>query len=371
MDEFMSYPPGLLQALGVDPEQLRRQQMQSGLLSAGLQLLAGSGYSPVRRTTGELLGQAGAVGLQGYQQAGESAIDRALRGLQVQQMGKKQEEERMVREAMTAPTMQEQIQRLRTLGRYDLIKNIAESQQAVRKAGLGEQQAAGVELENPFLPYTMSQSPQVKQLAQTYSKGFASGRIDEDRADKVIETLGRMEADFMRGAEAREDRRLTRDLAQMERETKRLEGTPEQKLSAGFASRMEAANSILDQLEATPAALPTATTETLGGVPLVGGYLRRKAMSPDQQKYRQAAQNWIRANLRKESGAAIGDQEMENEYETYFPVPGDTPEVIEQKREARAITTQAMIRNAGPTYTPTFGAALPKPKQVKDKYGLE
>lgn len=84
--------------LGMDEEKVRQQQLQSGLLSAGLQLLAGSGYSPVRRTTGELLGQAGAAGMQGYQQAGESAIDRALKGMQVKQMVERQQREKAFQE---------------------------------------------------------------------------------------------------------------------------------------------------------------------------------------------------------------------------------------------------------------------------------
>jgi len=87
MDDL--YPPGLLSTLGINPEDLRRQQQQAGLLSAGLQLLAGSGYSPVRRTTGELLGQAGMAGVQGMQQAGETAIDRALKGMQVQEFARR------------------------------------------------------------------------------------------------------------------------------------------------------------------------------------------------------------------------------------------------------------------------------------------
>ena len=86
--------------LGIDPEKLRQQQQTQGLLSAGLQLLAGSGYSPVRRTTGELLGQAGMAGMQGYQQAGESAIDRALKGMQVKQMMERQQREKAFQESL-------------------------------------------------------------------------------------------------------------------------------------------------------------------------------------------------------------------------------------------------------------------------------
>jgi hypothetical protein len=92
----------LYQLLGLDPEKIRQQQMTQGLLSAGLQLLAGSGYSPVRRTTGELLGQAGAAGLGAYQQAGESSIDRALKGMQVQQMAERKKQQEAGRQAMQA-----------------------------------------------------------------------------------------------------------------------------------------------------------------------------------------------------------------------------------------------------------------------------
>jgi hypothetical protein len=94
-------------------------------------------------------------------------------------------------------------------------------------------------------------------------------------------------------------------------------------------------------------------------------------MSPEQQKYKQAADNWIRANLRKESGAVIGADEMAAEYATYFPQPGDTPEVIAQKAEARRITTDAMKQNAGPVYRPTQGATRPNLGNIRSNYGLE
>ena len=44
------------------------------------------------------------------------------------------------------------------------------------------------------------------------------------------------------------------------------------------------------------------------------------------------------------------EDEMEQEYRTYFPVVGDSDEVIAQKRRARELTTDAMIRSAGPVY---------------------
>lgn len=97
MDETLGYPPGLLTMLGLDPERLRRQQVTGGLLSAGLQALAASGPSRMPTSAGQIIGQAGLAGLQGYQQAGESAINRAIQGLQVSDVIRKQQEAQAIR----------------------------------------------------------------------------------------------------------------------------------------------------------------------------------------------------------------------------------------------------------------------------------
>jgi hypothetical protein len=133
---------------------------------------------------------------------------------------------------------------------------------------------------------------------------------------------------------------------------------------------MVSSSAIIEQLEPS-GGLPTEFTSLAGGVPFVGGYLQRKAMTPEQQKYKQAADNWIRANLRKESGAAIPPEEMALEYETYFPMPGDDPATIAQKAEARKVTTRAMIQNAGPTFTMPALGQRPRPADVRSRYNLE
>jgi hypothetical protein len=120
--------------------------------------------------------------------------------------------------------------------------------------------------------------------------------------------------------------------------------------AAGFAQRMERVNSILSGLPANAA--PDILTATAGGIPLVGGVAQRGIQTAQQQQYKQAADDWIRAKLRKESGAAIGKEEMEQEYKTYFPQIGDSQEVIKQKTQAREVATAAMKRAAGRAYEP-------------------
>ena len=117
----------------------------------------------------------------------------------------------------------------------------------------------------------------------------------------------------------------------------------------GFYDRMVKSNQELERItgRATPEDTtddysPTGTIEQARGV-------FNATSSKEMQQYRQAANNWIRANLRKESGAAIGADEMTQEFATYFPQFGDSDEVIQQKARARATTEAAMKKAAGLT----------------------
>jgi hypothetical protein len=120
--------------------------------------------------------------------------------------------------------------------------------------------------------------------------------------------------------------------------------------AAGFAQRMELAQSIFARLPA--GSQPGAGTRTLEAIPFVGGALARSGQGADTQMYDQAAQDWIRAKLRKESGAAIGVDEARQEYATYFPMVGDSDAKIAQKAEARRVVTEGMQKAAGRAYTP-------------------
>jgi hypothetical protein len=131
--------------------------------------------------------------------------------------------------------------------------------------------------------------------------------------------------------------------------------------AAGFAQRMELAQGIINSLPA--GSQPGAGTRTLEAIPLVGGAIARSGQAVQTQQYDQAAQDWIRAKLRKESGAAIGADEAKQEYATYFPVVGDSPEKIAQKAEARRVVTLGMQKSAGKAYEP-YTPLAPAPTAV-------
>jgi len=111
-----------------------------------------------------------------------------------------------------------------------------------------------------------------------------------------------------------------------------------EKSAAGYYNRMSEAEQRLAGIT-QKGYNPISSGQALTG-------LSNVTASPEKQTYNQAANDWIRAKLRKESGAVIGAQEMKDEYKTYFPVYGDSDAVIAQKAEARKTAMEAM-RGAG------------------------
>lgn len=119
--------------------------------------------------------------------------------------------------------------------------------------------------------------------------------------------------------------------------------TDTERVAAGYAARMLASEQLLAQAQARgfrPGNLPDAIASRIPGI---GNYLT----SEQGQLYRQAQEDWVRAKLRRESGAVIGEEEMAQEIRTYFPQPGDTPAMIAQKTQARELAAQAMVQSSG------------------------
>ena len=117
--------------------------------------------------------------------------------------------------------------------------------------------------------------------------------------------------------------------------------TLEQGKSGGFALRMDGANSDLDEVRVGPDGVegtkddydPTGMRDVFSGK--APRLLANLTMSLEGRLFRQAKENWVTANLRKESGAVITPSEMDNEVLKYFPESFDTLEIIKQKQDSR------------------------------------
>lgn len=116
-------------------------------------------------------------------------------------------------------------------------------------------------------------------------------------------------------------------------------------LSAGFANRMSDSTK---QIEENQGALGDVGQHMRGGVPLVGNFLT----NPQYQKGDQAQRNFINAQLRRESGAAISESEFDNARKQYIPQPGDSKEVLAQKKSNRDMAVRNMQLSAGNTLLP-------------------
>lgn len=112
--------------------------------------------------------------------------------------------------------------------------------------------------------------------------------------------------------------------------------TDSQSNALTFGGRMQASGQILNQQEQQGTKLFESIVQN---IPIAGNYL----LSPEYQSYSQAKRDFINAVLRKESGAAIAASEFDNADKQYFPQPGDSQSVIEQKRANRELATQLMM----------------------------
>ncbi|MAO52658.1 MAG: hypothetical protein CML16_17490 [Pusillimonas sp.] len=133
--------------------------------------------------------------------------------------------------------------------------------------------------------------------------------------------------------------------------------TEQQSKDLVYLERGEAALANLDQIDDV---LANAVERASGSIPLAGNAL----VSENFQKAQQAGREFLAAVLRKDTGAAITQQEMEIYGETYLPQPFDTPAVLEQKARARRTALDAIrkgLSSVADMATPRPGGPLPSP----------
>lgn len=120
--------------------------------------------------------------------------------------------------------------------------------------------------------------------------------------------------------------------------------TADQSKAAGFADRASASDAVISKLGADVGTSRLhAASQAFSGLPIIG----TGGQSPESQQYEQAKRDFINAVLRNESGAVIGPDEFASADKQYFPQPGEGEAVIAQKARNRAITIEALRRQAG------------------------
>ena len=207
-----SYLSGLLgeeQALAA-----QRQAQQQGLLGLGLGLLQAAAPAPVRPSLGAGLAQGLAAGQQAYQNVFQQRVQEQMMAQQIAEMQKKRQQQEMMQRIVPTlfqtttetvpgeegqpPTQRQRIsvdpQRLQLLAAASTdpltaLKNAAEAAQNLRKAGLVP---GGIGGADPFAPFMTSDNPNIRAVAQQYSRAWQSGAIDEATAGQRAESLAKM-----------------------------------------------------------------------------------------------------------------------------------------------------------------------------------
>lgn len=116
-----------------------------------------------------------------------------------------------------------------------------------------------------------------------------------------------------------------------------LTGKPQnasQSAANGYADRLNESNITVDQLGSKFSAIGSQ-------LPMFNAM-----KSADRQAYEASKTNFITAVLRRESGASIAPTEFSNEEQKYFPQPGDKPETVKLKADARNTAINNLYREA-------------------------
>ena len=119
--------------------------------------------------------------------------------------------------------------------------------------------------------------------------------------------------------------------------------TEGQLAGAGYLQRMTSAENILRDVERRAGVVSIPLEKTILMETGAEGFV----LNPTEQSIAQAQRDWVRAKLRKESGAVIGAEEMAAEIRTYFPQPGEGPETVAQKAESRRRAERQMQIGSG------------------------
>lgn len=142
--------------------------------------------------------------------------------------------------------------------------------------------------------------------------------------------------------------------------------TADEKSAKGYLDRMIAADAELNKL-VDEGFTPNVRDHYTAGEGAAFNWMA----SPKGQVWRQQQEDWVRAKLRRESGAAIPPEEMDREIKTYFPQPGDSKAVMESKRKSREMAQQqfrTMAGRAGGDTAASPAQNAPKPGDVVKGY---
>lgn len=368
---------------GMMDEDPRRQ----GLLSAALAGLAASGPSNKPVSFGQTLGQAGMQGMQSMRDAEQFGMARDMKNLQMEQMRfqqqkmqedmAKQAQQRQAQDQYAATLPPEQQAEFRldppaymqrskpmTVGRS--IYNPVTKKFEATDPTVADERQARFEEKQQELAQRHQQQLEIVRMQNASREQMAALQRQQQR--EMFDLRAQLAGDR---AAANAPKPPTGYRYRPDNTLEPIPGGPADpatktgpdgmpKITEGqgkanlYKTRADEANKIISDLEGkfSPMAInaKNAAGKVWGVGPAIEGTINL-ALSDENQMAEQAQRNFMNAVLRLESGAVIGAEEFENGKRQYFPQPGDSKQVIAQKRKNRETAIRGLEVMSGPAST--------------------
>lgn len=254
----------------------------------------------------------------------------------------------------------------------------ANAAQAQLRGGLAQDQAASDQrqaLQQKTMDYLQKRKDQDTDAKyQAYLKGVSQQMADrsaDEAFGRQVQLAGLNAANAREISEANFGHHL--DLQKLKNEgaaalsSLKAQNAPpgkepskEQFDAAAYAKRMEQAEDIFGSLASenyNRASPREGIKATLLPEPLQSDKLKQQ---------NQAERNFVNAILRRQSGAAISKSEFESAEAQYFPRPGDSPQVLAQKKQNRLQDIASMKAASGRAFDITPNVAIQQPKQMPE-----
>lgn len=358
-------PPAGLLGKYFDPKQMRNQQIKQGLLGAGIGMLQGGVGS-----TGKVLGQALAGGLQGANNAGINYKNDAMGYQKLEaQMNEQKEKERQKAALMSWADQKESAKP----GFIEWVSNFPQEAAKMYSAEMMPKEGDGFTLGEGQQRFDAMGRPVATGPKKESAKPAGIQEYEYAKQQGFPGTFQDWEASKKGGMSLMVDPSTGAMTFQQGGNIKPL--TESQSKDTVFSTRAKGA---MVELEKNSGALTSYGDSIVSGAPVIGNAL----VSEPYQKASQAGKEFLQAILRKDTGAAITKEETTEYGSVYLPQPGDSEGTQAQKKLSRqravaaleaGMTPQAILAQEKALLQTGQGPAGPAQAapDLKKKYGLE
>lgn len=235
----------------------------------------------------------------------------------------------------------------------------------LKQQNIGIQQAINNEFEERRLKNSEAESLRVQSnVDRSFSNQLDQQRIAQSNTERSFANqIGQQQAaqdnadrTFLAGREDANENRSLRQL-QIDVMRKRAEAqaakanapkplTESQASSRNFLGMMEKAEKNMQRLMQINGGKSPVSSRAMAIYQKSPNWMSSPLLNKREKEYIQAAEQWYRAKLRKESGATIGADEARGEVSAFIPLADDSQGTIRQKNEGRG-TAHTGFRTMG------------------------